>query len=129
MTLSYLREYPTFFHLAIKWGINESNVYWIVIRTEKDLIKSGLFNLPGKKVFYQGQIQEIETVAVEVSEHEIERPPKKQKKYYSDQPKYHTIKSQVLANTKSAEIICTAFSNGKTHDFSLFKKSKLGMNE
>ncbi|MEG3996970.1 IS5/IS1182 family transposase, partial [Microcoleus sp. SVA1B1] len=26
-------------------------------------------------------------------------------------------------------IICTAFSNGKTHDFSLFKKSKIGMNE
>ncbi|MEG4026398.1 transposase family protein, partial [Microcoleus sp. S13C4] len=24
MTLSYLREYPTFFHLGIKWGINES---------------------------------------------------------------------------------------------------------
>ncbi|MEG4627270.1 transposase family protein [Microcoleus sp. w1-18aA5] len=49
MTLSYLREYPTFFHLGIKWGINESNAYRIVIRTEKALIKSGLFNLPGKK--------------------------------------------------------------------------------
>ena len=66
---------------------------------------------------------------MDVSEHEIERPKKKQKKYYSGQPKYHTIKSQLLANTKSTEIICTAFSKGKTHDFSLFKKSKLGMNE
>ncbi|MEG4026670.1 transposase family protein, partial [Microcoleus sp. S13C4] len=43
--------------------------------------------------------------------------------------KYHTIKSQVLANTKSTEIICTAFSNGKTHDCSLFKKSKMGRNK
>jgi hypothetical protein len=128
MTLSYLREYPTFFHLGIKGGINESNAYRIVIRTEKALINSGLFNLPGKKNFYQSQ-NEIETVAVDVSEHEIERPQKKQKKYYSDKQKYHTIKSQVLANTKSTEIICTAFSNGKTHDFSLFKKSKSGMNE
>jgi hypothetical protein len=50
---------------------------------------------------------------VDVSEHEIERPQKKQKKYYSGKQKYHTIKSQVLANTKSTEIICTAFSNGK----------------
>ena len=49
--------------------------------------------------------------------------------YYSGKQKYHTIKSQVLANTKSTEIICTAFSNGKTHDFSLFKKSKMGMNK
>lgn len=128
MTLSYLREYPSFFHLGIKWGINESNAERIVIRTEKALINSGLFNLPGKKILYQSQ-NEIETVAVDVSEHEIERPQKKQKKYYSGQQKYHTIKSQVLANTKSTEIICTAFSNGKTHDFSLFKKSKLAMNE
>jgi hypothetical protein len=45
ITLSYLREYPTFFHLGIKWGINESNSYRIVIRTENFLIKSGLFNL------------------------------------------------------------------------------------
>jgi len=49
MTLSYLREYPTFFHRGIKWGINESNSYRIVIRTEKILINSGLFNLPGEK--------------------------------------------------------------------------------
>ncbi|MEG4508542.1 IS5 family transposase [Microcoleus sp. F6_B4] len=129
MTLSYLREYPTFFHLGIKWGINESNAYRIVIRTEKALIKSGLFNLPGKNFFCRGDIPEMETVAVDVSEHEIERPKKKQKKYYSGKQKYHTIKSQVLANTKSTEIICTAFSNGKTHDFNLFKKSKIGMNE
>ena len=80
MTLSYLWEYPTFFHLGIKWGINESNAYRIVIRTEKALINSDLFKLPGKNI-YQSQ-NEIETVAVDVSEHEIERPKKKQKKYY-----------------------------------------------
>jgi hypothetical protein len=128
MTLSYLREYPTFFHLGIKWGINESNAYRIVIRTEKVLIKSGLFNLPGKKNLCLSP-NEIETVAVDVSEHEIERPKKKQQKYYSGKQKYHTIKSQVLANKKSGEIICTAFSKGKTHDFSLFKKSKVRMNK
>jgi hypothetical protein len=93
--------------------------YLIVIRTEKALIKSGLFKLPGKKILYPSK-NPIETVAVDVSEHEIERPQKKQKKYYSGKQKYHTIKSQVLANPKTAEIICTAFSNGKTHDFSLF---------
>ena len=88
-----------------------------------------MFNLPGKKILNRSQNEEIETVVVDVSEHEIERPQKKQKKYYSGQQKYHTIKSQVLANKKSAKIICTAFSEGKTHDFSFFKKSKIGMNE
>ena len=70
-----------FFYLEIKWDINESNAYRIVIRTKKALINSGLFKLPGKKNLYQSQ-NEIETVAVDVSEHEIERPKKKQKKYY-----------------------------------------------
>jgi hypothetical protein len=63
---------------------------------------------------------------VDVSEHEIEPLKKKQNKYYSDPQKYHTIKSQVLANTKSTEIICTAFSNGKTQDFSFFFKARSG---
>ncbi|MFM5959203.1 MAG: transposase family protein, partial [Dolichospermum sp.] len=30
MTLAYLREYRPFFHLAIDWGINQSNVCRIV---------------------------------------------------------------------------------------------------
>jgi hypothetical protein len=80
MTLEYLREYPTFFHLGIKWEISESNTYRIVVKIEKFLIRSGLFNLPGKKMLYQSE-SEIETVAIDVSEHEIERPKKKQKSY------------------------------------------------
>ena len=39
-------------------GINESNAYRIVIRTEKVLINSGLFNLPGKKIFVKVKMGE-----------------------------------------------------------------------
>lgn len=126
MTLAYLREYRPFFHLAIDWGIDESNVYRIVIKIEKILITSGLFTLPGKKQLNQKE-NEIEIVAVDVSEHEVERPQKKQKTYYSGKQGYHTIKSQLLANQKSAKIICTAFAKGYIHDFNLFKTSKIGI--
>ena len=51
MTLGYLREYPTFFHLGIKWGIDESNAYKIVVKVEKILIKSELFSLLEKNTF------------------------------------------------------------------------------
>ncbi|WP_445301613.1 helix-turn-helix domain-containing protein [Microcoleus sp. MOSTC5] len=51
MTLYYLLESPTFFHLGIKWGINESNFYRIVIRTDRALIHSGLFSLPVKNIY------------------------------------------------------------------------------
>jgi hypothetical protein len=124
MTLEYLREYPTFFHLGIKWGISESNAYRIVVKLEKYLIRSGLFNLPGKKMLYRSE-SEIETVAVDVSEHEIERPKKKQKSYYSGKQKCHTMKLQLIANQKSLEIICIACGKGKIHDFKIFKKSKI----
>ncbi|MFM8004448.1 MAG: transposase family protein, partial [Dolichospermum sp.] len=49
MTLAYLREYRPFFHLAIDWGINQSNVCRIVNKIEKILISSGLFSLLGKR--------------------------------------------------------------------------------
>ena len=35
------------------------------------------------------------------------------------------MKLQILADAKTSDIICIAFSNGKTHDFNLFKGSKL----
>jgi len=44
--------------------------------------------------------------------------------FYSGKKKKHTLKSQVVVDKKSQQIICTAFANGKRHDFRLFKESK-----
>ena len=49
---------------------------------------------------------------------------KKQKKFYSGKKKRHSLKSQVILDKKSRKIIGTAFSNGRKHDFKLFKESK-----
>ena len=38
--------------------------------------------------------------------------------------KRHTLKTRVVVDKKRRQIICTAFSNGKRHDFRLFKESK-----
>ena len=59
----------------------------------------------------------------------IKNRKNKQKKYYSGKKKQHTLKSQVIADKKSGQIICTNFSNGKKHDFRLFKESKIHINE
>jgi len=37
------------------------------------------------------------------------------------------MKSQVVADKKTGKIICTAFANGRKHDFRLFKESKTNM--
>jgi len=59
----------------------------------------------------------------------IKNRKNKQKKYYSGKKKRHTLKTQVVADKKSGQIICTNFANGKKHDFRLFKESKLGINK
>lgn len=78
ITLSYWREYRTYFHLGQTWGINESTAYRIIRRVEDTLIKSGLLALPGKKVLTEA-VTEIETIVVDVTEHEVERPKKNRK--------------------------------------------------
>lgn len=54
MTLSYWREYRTFFHLGLSYGVHESNVYRIVNRVESRLAASGLLALVKRlKPFHQ----------------------------------------------------------------------------
>lgn len=78
MTLEYLREYRTYFHIGQSWGVNESTVYRIITKIEKILIKSKTFRLPGKKQLLKSNT-EINIVVVDVTETPIERPQKNRK--------------------------------------------------
>lgn len=49
----------------------------------------------------------------------------KQKKFYSGKKKRHTLKTQIIVDKKTKQVICTAFTNGKRHDFRLFKSSNI----
>ena len=49
----------------------------------------------------------------------------KQEYFYSGKKKRHTIKSQIIVDKKTKGVICTDFSNGKKHDFKLFKDSRV----
>lgn len=75
ITLEYLREYRTYFHIAQSWGVSEATVYRIVQRTETELIHSQLFRLPGRKQLLEPE-HELVMVVVDVVEHPIERPQK-----------------------------------------------------
>ena len=48
---------------------------------------------------------------------------KKQRHFYSGKKKRHTLKSQIVVDKAYQKIICLSFSNGKRHDFRLFKES------
>lgn len=76
MTLEYLREYRTYFHLSQSYGLCESACYRACRWVEDTLIKSGAFSLPGKKALVKSDM-EYEVVLIDATESSIERPKKR----------------------------------------------------
>lgn len=76
MTLEYLREYRTYFHISQSYGLSESVCYRTCKDIENLLIKSGKFSLPGKKALLKSDI-EYQVVLIDASESPIQRPKKK----------------------------------------------------
>ena len=79
MTLEYLREYRTYFHIATSYGVAESVCYENTKAIEDVLIKSGKFSLPKRKEIAMSD-DPIEVILIDASESAIERPKKKDKK-------------------------------------------------
>ena len=76
LTLEYLREYRTYFHLGQSYGLSESACYRNCRWIEDTLIKSKTFSLPGKKALLRGSA-EFEIILIDATETPIERPKKK----------------------------------------------------
>ena len=83
MTLEYLREYRTYFHLSKSYGLSESACYRNCRWVEDVLIKSKVFSLPGKKALLKSDT-EFEVILVDATESPIERPKKKNQKQKTD---------------------------------------------
>ena len=122
VALQYWREYRTYFHIAQDWEISEATVCRIIRRVETALMQSGRFRIPGKKHLIKG-FKTPDVILIDVTETPIERPKKRQKRYYSGKKKQHTLKCQILAERDSAKIICLFVGEGSRHDFRLFKAS------
>src|SRR5438876_25728 len=75
MTLEYLREYRTYFHISQSYGVSESSAYKTIRWVEDTLIKCKEFSLPGRKALLKSDM-EYEIVLVDATESPIERPKK-----------------------------------------------------
>ena len=75
MTLEYLREYRTYFHISRSFGISESACYRNIRWVEDTLIKDGKSSLPGRKALLKSDV-EYEIVLIDATESPIERPKK-----------------------------------------------------
>lgn len=75
MTLEYLREYRTYFHISRSYGISESSCYRNIRWIEDTLIKDGKFSLPGRKALLKSDVK-YKVVLIDATETPIERPKK-----------------------------------------------------
>src|SRR3989344_7233711 len=73
MTLEYLREYRTYFHISRSYGLSESACYRNIRWVEDILIKDRKFSLPGRKALLKSNI-EYEVILIDATETPIERP-------------------------------------------------------
>lgn len=75
LTMEYLREYRTQFHIGVDYGVDESRVCRISQKIENILVKYKKFHLPGKKEFRKTDA-EFEIILIDATESRIERPKK-----------------------------------------------------
>lgn len=75
MTLGYLREYRTQFHVSKSYGLHETHCGRIIRHVEDTLMQSRQFTLPGKKALLASDIA-FEVVVIDATETPIERPQK-----------------------------------------------------
>jgi len=78
VTLQYWRTYLTLEHLAYEYNTVKSRIHSVIVWVEDTLIRDGTFRLPGKKMLTIGE-PKLRTVAIDVTEHPIERPKKSRK--------------------------------------------------
>jgi hypothetical protein len=78
MALEYWREYRTYFHIGLDYGLSESNTYQTIKWVEDVLVKDGAFSLPGKKALLVGGA-DYEVVLLDATETPIERPKRGRK--------------------------------------------------
>lgn len=86
MTLEYLREYRTYFHISQSYELSESYAYKIIRWVEDTLIQSGVFNLPGRKALLKSDV-EYKVVLIDASESPIQRPKKNREDFILERKK------------------------------------------
>src|SRR3989344_4123274 len=75
MTLTYWREYRTYFHLAQEYGLSESQCFKLVKRIEEILVQDPQFHIQGKGRLAQG-VGTPKHIVIDVAESPVERPKK-----------------------------------------------------
>jgi len=100
MALEYWREYRTYFHVGVRYGVSESNCWKIIVWIENVLMKSGEYRIPGKSALLSNE--KIERVMIDTTEREIERPKKTGNVRRSQSRTGRTSKKSIIRVSRNA---------------------------
>lgn len=117
MLLLYYRTYMTQFFIGHLFGIDDSNVCRNIKTLEPILAK-----VVGIKKNRTISKKEAENLIIDATEQEIERPKRKQQKYYSGKKKRHTVKTEIQVTVDGKIKHVSKPRPGTIHDFALHKE-------
>jgi hypothetical protein len=115
--LIYYRCYTTQEFIGMLYGVDNSCICRSIKRIEPILAK--VIAIKKDRTLTQ---KDLETIIIDCTEQPIERPKKRQKRYYSGKKKQHTIKKEIQM-TEGGRIVSTSKPHpGRDHDFEIRKR-------
>ncbi len=118
LVLIYYRFYVSFQFLEYLFGLDESNICRHIQRLEPMLASTT--KIKKNRTLDQ---TELETIIIDATEIQTQRPSHHQRQYYSGKKKKHTLKVEIMTDTKGKILSVSKTVPGRTHDFKLRKQS------
>lgn len=116
MLLIYYRSYIGHEFLGHLFGVHNSRVSRLFKVLEPLVAKVTAI----RKERHLSQ-EEVENLIIDATEQPIERPQKKQGKYYSGKKKRHTLKTEIRTTLKGRIVHVSKTKPGSVHDFAIYK--------
>jgi len=134
LTIFWLRHYPTQEVLGYLFGVSDSTAKRAIDRCLPLLEAAGrdTMRLPdpgrGRRKDLPALLKDTPDVAVVIDtfEQPVQRPQRRQRRFYSGKKKRHTLKSQVAVDEETGQVVDVAGSvPGPTADIEALRRSKL----
>lgn len=117
--LIYYRCHITYVFMGFLFNSHETTVMRSVSRIERIAVK--VIHIEKNR---QVSREEVEYLITDVTEQPVQRPKRKQKKYFSGKKRRHTQKIEVTADDKGIIRSVSGTHPGREHDFSIYKRKK-----
>lgn len=118
LVLIYYRFYVSLQFLEYLFGLDESNICRHIQRLEPMLADATKINK--NRLLVQS---DLETIIIDATEIQTQRPSHHQRQYYSGKKKKHSLKIEIMTDTRGKILSISKVVPGRIHDFKLRKQS------